>query len=152
MLLSLVIHSCDQTLYSHARHVTFIPILIFDNYTVVQIYMKICACIYISLFSIQEHEKRVWSLSYNSYDSALIATGGDDCSLKLWDLTKPHSIRSQPTQANVCSVRFQPGNRYNLAYGGAGKYSLPDSSFPWFLILSYLHISINLVSNDSLFQ
>lgn len=63
----------------------------------------------------------MWSVSYNSYDPGLIATGGDDCSLKLWHVNKSHSVRSQPTRANVCAVRFQPGNnKYNLAYGSAG--------------------------------
>ena len=60
-------------------------------------------------------------MSYNSYDTSLLATGGDDCSLKLWHLTLNQSAQSQPTRANVCSVRFQPGNRYCLAYGSAGK-------------------------------
>ena len=68
----------------------------------------------------QEHEKRVWSVDYNKYDAALLATGGDDCSLKLWHLTMAQSIQSYTTRTNVCSVRFQPGNRYYLAFGSAG--------------------------------
>jgi E3 ubiquitin-protein ligase RFWD2 len=67
----------------------------------------------------QEHTERVWSVAYNQYDSALLATGGDDCSLRLWDLTSSHSIQCRPTPANVCTVKFQPGNSNYLAYGGA---------------------------------
>ncbi len=65
----------------------------------------------------------MWSVSYNTYDPGLIATGGDDCSLKLWHLTMSNNVKSHPTRANVCAVRFQPGNRYNLAYGSAGEWA-----------------------------
>ena len=61
-------------------------------------------------------------MSYNMYDPAFIALGGDDCSLKLWHLSRSNSIQSQPTTANICAVRFQPGTRYNLAFGSAGNY------------------------------
>ena len=78
----------------------------------------------------QEHEKRVWSVDYNKYDAMLLATGGDDCSLKLWHLTVGQSIQSYMTRTNVCSVRFQPGNRYYLAYGSAGNSAFFYLIFP----------------------
>ena len=63
----------------------------------------------------------MWSVSYNQYDTSLLATGGDDCCLKLWHLEVGQSVQCVPTLANVCSVRFQPKNKYTLAYGSAGN-------------------------------
>ena len=61
-----------------------------------------------------------WSLAYNPSDPHMLATGGDDCSLKLWTLASSRSVQSYQTGANVCCVRFQPSNVFQLAYGSAG--------------------------------
>ena len=68
----------------------------------------------------EEHEGRVWSVDYNKYDSSLLTTGGDDAYLKFWHLTMPHSVQSYRARTKVSSARFQPGNHYYLAFGGAG--------------------------------
>ena len=78
----------------------------------------------------------MWSVSYNSYDTSLLATGGDDCCLRLWHLGSSQSVQRVPTLANVCSVRFQPGNRYILAYGSAGN-----------LQYMYLYLHVHAVAN-----
>ena len=57
----------------------------------------------------------------NIYDQSLLASGDDDCSLKLWHLTLNQNAQSQPTQVIICSVRFQPNNRYHLPYASTGK-------------------------------
>ena len=78
----------------------------------------------ITTFVLQEHEKRIWSLAYNPSDPHVLATGGDDCSLKLWTLASSRSVQSYQTGANVCCVRFQPSNVFQLAYGSAGMMTV----------------------------
>lgn len=66
-----------------------------------------------------EHEKRCWSVDFNSVDTRLIASGSDDTRVKLWDLNNDHSVASLEAKANVCCVKFNPCTSYNLAFGSA---------------------------------
>lgn len=36
----------------------------------------------------KEHEKRVWSIDISSADPTLLASGSDDCSVKLWSINQ----------------------------------------------------------------
>ena len=67
----------------------------------------------------QEHEKRCWSVDFNSVDSRLIASGSDDARVKLWNLNMEHSVASLEAKANVCCVKFNPCSSYHLAFGSA---------------------------------
>lgn len=69
--------------------------------------------------SYMEHEKRCWSVDFNSIDTRLIASGSDDSRVKLWDLNNDNSIASLEAKANVCCVKFNPSTSYNLAFGSA---------------------------------
>lgn len=66
-----------------------------------------------------EHEKRCWSVDFNTVDTRLIASGSDDTRVKLWDLNNDHSVASLEAKANVCCVKFNPSTSYNLAFGSA---------------------------------
>ncbi|XP_025114545.1 E3 ubiquitin-protein ligase COP1-like isoform X2 [Pomacea canaliculata] len=67
----------------------------------------------------QEHEKRCWSVDYNRMDPRLLASGSDDCKVKLWSCNVDHSIASLEAKANVCCVKFNPESRFHLAFGSA---------------------------------
>ncbi|KAK7094399.1 E3 ubiquitin-protein ligase COP1-like [Littorina saxatilis] len=67
----------------------------------------------------QEHEKRCWSVDYNHMDPLLLASGSDDCRVKLWSTNAEHSVASLEAKANVCCVKFNPESRYHLAFGSA---------------------------------
>lgn len=67
----------------------------------------------------QEHEKRCWSVDYNRMDPRLLASGSDDCKVKLWSTNVAHSIASLEAKANVCCVKFNPESRFHLAFGSA---------------------------------
>nr|KAG5699838.1 hypothetical protein BaRGS_034612 [Batillaria attramentaria] len=67
----------------------------------------------------QEHEKRCWSVDYNRMDPRLLASGSDDCKVKLWSSNVDHSIASLEAKANVCCVKFNPESRFHLAFGSA---------------------------------
>jgi E3 ubiquitin-protein ligase RFWD2 len=63
------------------------------------------------LQSFQEHEKRCWSVDFNHVDAKLIASGSDDCKVKLWSTNMSHSVKSIESKANVCCVEFSPTSR-----------------------------------------
>jgi E3 ubiquitin-protein ligase RFWD2 len=67
----------------------------------------------------QEHSRRVWSVAYSPQEPSLFASGSDDCTVKLWSMGQPNSIFSFSAKANICSVKFNPLDRYLLAYGSA---------------------------------
>ncbi|KAH7642477.1 will die slowly-like protein [Dermatophagoides farinae] len=67
----------------------------------------------------QEHEKRCWSVDFNKIDSNIVASGSDDCTVKLWSTNMELSIATLNTTANICSVKFNPKNLYYLAFASA---------------------------------
>jgi len=67
----------------------------------------------------QEHEKRCWSVDFNSVDTRLVASGSDDARVKLWSLNMEHSVASLEAKANVCCVKFNPKSSCHLAFGSA---------------------------------
>ena len=67
----------------------------------------------------QEHEKRCWSVDFNSIDTKLLASGSDDSRVKLWSANMNHSVASLEAKANVCCVKFNPSSCYHIAFGSA---------------------------------
>lgn len=67
----------------------------------------------------QEHEKRCWSVDFNSVDTRLIASGSDDARVKLYSLNDEHSVATLEAKANVCCVKFNPRSSSHLAFGSA---------------------------------
>ena len=64
----------------------------------------------------------------------ILASGSDDCTVKIWKTNMEHSIGIVNTAASVCSVCFHPLSRYHLAFGCADKkvyyYDLRDLRAP----------------------
>ena len=77
------------------------------------------ASTYTKLISYQEHQKRCWSVDFNKVDTKIVASGSDDATVMLWSTDMAHSVGKIEAIANVCSVKFNPSERYNLAFGSA---------------------------------
>ncbi|KAJ9182903.1 hypothetical protein P3X46_006843 [Hevea brasiliensis] len=71
------------------------------------------------LTEMREHERRVWSIDISSADPTMLASGSDDCSVKLWNIDQGVSIGTIRTKANVCSVQFPLDSSRSLAFGSA---------------------------------
>lgn len=68
----------------------------------------------------EEHEKRAWSVDFSCVDPSRLASGSDDCFVKVWSTRMPRSCVTIDNRANICSVRFSPTNANILAFGSAG--------------------------------
>jgi len=66
-----------------------------------------------------EHEKRCWSVDFNSVDPKLVASGSDDAKVKIWSTNSQRSITTIEARANVCCVQFNPKSSMHVAFGGA---------------------------------
>lgn len=73
-----------------------------------------------SVCHLEEHEKRCWSVDFSSTDPTRLASGSDDCYVKLWSIKSKKSICTIDGKANICSVRFHPDHGHLLAFGSAG--------------------------------
>ncbi|KAJ3190985.1 coatomer subunit alpha [Irineochytrium annulatum] len=73
----------------------------------------------VSLRTYEEHEKRCWSVDFCKNDPMLIASGGDDAKVKVWSTTQKGSVATIDARANVCSVKWNPGRDYEIAFGSA---------------------------------
>lgn len=86
------------------------------------------------LLEMREHDKRVWSIDFSSADPTMLASGSDDCSVKLWSINQGLSIGTIRTKANVCSVQFPSNSSRSLAFGSADHkiyyYDLRNSKVP----------------------
>lgn len=67
----------------------------------------------------EAHAKRIWSVDFCAADPTLLASGSDDCSVKLWSSRTPASLMHIDAKANVCSVRWRPGSAHELGVGSA---------------------------------
>ena len=70
----------------------------------------------------REHEKRCWSIDFNTMDPRILASGSDDAKVKLWSCGVPRSVGVIEAKANVCCVQFNPHIAYNLAFGCADHF------------------------------
>ncbi|CAN4102895.1 unnamed protein product [Withania somnifera] len=82
----------------------------------------------------REHERRVWSVDFSVADPTMLASGGDDGSVKLWNINQGASVGTIKTKANVCCVQFPFDSGRSLAFGSADHkiyyYDLRNSKMP----------------------
>jgi E3 ubiquitin-protein ligase RFWD2 len=67
----------------------------------------------------EAHTKRIWSVDYCAADPTLLASGSDDCTVKLWSSRDACSVGQLDLKANVCAVAWRPGSAHELAVGSA---------------------------------
>lgn len=107
--------------------------------------------------TMQEHEKRAWSVDFSPVKPTCLASGSDDtkgaclyaCMLcdrmplpllraigvgsrshgavKIWSTEMEHSVATIDGKANICCVKFNPQNQFHLAFGSAGAYAVHAS-------------------------
>ncbi|KAL6986369.1 hypothetical protein U1Q18_019737 [Sarracenia purpurea var. burkii] len=85
-----------------------------------------------------EHNKRAWSVDFSQVDPTKIASGSDDCSVKLWNINERNSTCTIRNIANVCCVQFSAHSTNLLAFGSADYktycYDLRNVSSPWCIL------------------
>ncbi|KNA06691.1 hypothetical protein SOVF_178660 [Spinacia oleracea] len=88
-----------------------------------------------------EHEKRAWSVDFSLLDPMKLATGSDDCSVKLWSINERNSLHTIRNIANVCCVQFSPHSSHLLAFGSADYkiycYDLRKANAPWSVLAGH---------------
>ncbi|KAI3691835.1 hypothetical protein L6452_31637 [Arctium lappa] len=81
-----------------------------------------------------EHERRAWSVDFSRVDPTKLASGSDDCYVKLWSINEKNSISTIRNIANVCCVQFSPYSPHLLSFGSADYrtycYDLRNVSTP----------------------
>nr|XP_043640139.1 protein SPA1-RELATED 2-like [Erigeron canadensis] len=81
-----------------------------------------------------EHERRAWSVDFSRVDPMKLASGSDDCSVKLWSINEKKSLTTIKSVANVCCVQFSPYSSHLLSFGSADYrtycYDLRNVSTP----------------------
>ncbi|XWS61664.1 hypothetical protein CRYUN_Cryun07bG0145400 [Craigia yunnanensis] len=82
-----------------------------------------------------EHEKRAWSVDFSQVCPTKLASGSDDCSVKLWSMNEKSCLGTIRNIANVCCVQFSPHSTHLLAFGSADYktycYDLRNARAPW---------------------
>ncbi|XP_010266441.1 PREDICTED: protein SPA1-RELATED 2-like isoform X1 [Nelumbo nucifera] len=82
-----------------------------------------------------EHQRRAWSVDFSQLDPTKLASGGDDCSVKLWSINEKNSISTIRNVANICCVQFSAHSTHLLAFGSADYktycYDLRNTRIPW---------------------
>ncbi|WJX86841.1 ornithine decarboxylase antizyme with +1 programmed ribosomal shift Spa1 [Trifolium repens] len=82
-----------------------------------------------------EHQKRAWSVHFSVSDPKMFASGSDDCSIKLWNISERNSIGTILSPANVCCVQFSEYSTNLLFFGSADYkvygYDLRNTKIPW---------------------
>ncbi|XP_044474154.1 protein SPA1-RELATED 3-like isoform X2 [Mangifera indica] len=93
------------------------------------------------LIEMKEHERRIWSIDFSSSDPTLLASGSDDCSVKLWSINQGVSIGTIKTKANVCCVQFPLDYSRSLALGSADHriyyYDLRNARIPLYTLVGH---------------
>ncbi|XP_010686759.2 E3 ubiquitin-protein ligase COP1 isoform X2 [Beta vulgaris subsp. vulgaris] len=67
----------------------------------------------------EEHEKRAWSVDFSCTEPSLLVSGGDDCKVKVWCTKQERSVLNIDMNANICSVKCNPGSSMHVAVGSA---------------------------------
>ncbi|XP_077252163.1 protein SPA1-RELATED 2-like isoform X2 [Tasmannia lanceolata] len=88
-----------------------------------------------------EHQKRAWSVDFSQVDPTKLASGSDDCSVKLWSINEENCINTIRNVANVCCVQFSPHSSHLLAFGTADYkiycYDLRHTRVPWCTLVGH---------------
>ncbi|XP_068477965.1 protein SUPPRESSOR OF PHYA-105 1-like isoform X1 [Phaseolus vulgaris] len=82
-----------------------------------------------------EHQKRAWSVHFSLADPKMFASGSDDCSVKLWNISEKNSLGTIRNAANICCVQFSSYSTNLLFFGSADfkvyGYDLRHTRIPW---------------------
>ncbi|XP_074272000.1 E3 ubiquitin-protein ligase COP1-like isoform X2 [Silene latifolia] len=70
----------------------------------------------------EEHEKRAWSVDFSWTEPSLLMSGGDDCKVKVWSTKQEGSVLTINMNANICSVKCNPGSSVHVAVGSADHH------------------------------
>ncbi|XP_068644697.1 protein SUPPRESSOR OF PHYA-105 1-like isoform X2 [Aristolochia californica] len=88
-----------------------------------------------------EHRKRAWSVDFSPLDPTKLASGSDDCSVKLWSINEENCIGTIGNVANVCCVQFSTHSTHLLAFGSADYkiycYDLRNTRNPWCTLMGH---------------
>ncbi|KAK4266951.1 hypothetical protein QN277_023808 [Acacia crassicarpa] len=83
----------------------------------------------------KEHQKRAWSVHFSKSNPKMFASGSDDCSVKLWNISERNSIGTIWNPANVCCVQFSSYSTNLLVFGSVDYkiygYDLRHIRIPW---------------------
>ncbi|GMH22666.1 hypothetical protein Nepgr_024509 [Nepenthes gracilis] len=89
-------------------------------------------------YEYREHEKRAWSVDFSRLDPTKLASGSDDCSVKLWSVNEKNTLHTIKNIANVCCVQFSSHSSNLLAFGSADYkiycYDLRNANLPWCIL------------------
>ncbi|KAJ1942223.1 hypothetical protein FBU59_003261, partial [Linderina macrospora] len=69
--------------------------------------------------TLDEHEKRAWSVDFSRTDPTRLCSGSDDGKVKVWATNRRASVLTIEGKANVCCVRFNPLHGNILSFGSA---------------------------------
>jgi E3 ubiquitin-protein ligase RFWD2 len=69
--------------------------------------------------SLQEHEKRCWSVQFCDVDPRLLASASDDSKVKIWSTNNQYSLLSIDAKSNVCCAVFKPDSKFHVLLGTA---------------------------------
>ncbi|CAN8246510.1 unnamed protein product [Cochlearia groenlandica] len=85
-----------------------------------------------------EHEKRAWSVDFSEAYPTKLASGSDDCTVKLWNINERNCLGTIRNIANVCCVQFSPQSSHLLAFGSSDFrtycYDLRNLRTPWCIL------------------
>lgn len=88
-----------------------------------------------------EHNKRAWSVDFSQLDPTKLASGSDDCSVKLWSINERNCLHTIRNIANVCCVQFSAHSSNLLAFGSADYkiycYDLRNANLPWCILAGH---------------
>lgn len=82
-----------------------------------------------------EHTKRAWSVDFSQVHPTKLASGSDDCAVKLWSINEKNCLGTIWNIANVCCVQFSAHSTHLLAFGSADYrtycFDLRNTKAPW---------------------
>ncbi|CAI0408600.1 unnamed protein product [Linum tenue] len=85
-----------------------------------------------------EHQRRAWSVDFSPVCPTKLATGSDDCTVKLWSINEKNSLSTIKNIANVCCVQFSSHSTHLLAFGSADFrtycYDIRNVRMPWCIL------------------
>ncbi|GFP95145.1 protein suppressor of phya-105 1 [Phtheirospermum japonicum] len=91
----------------------------------------------------KEHQNRVWSVDFSRVDPMKFASGGDDCSVRLWSANEKNSVGVIWNRATVCCVQFSAYSSNLLAFGSVDHniylYDLRHTRIPWCTLAGHGH-------------
>lgn len=88
-----------------------------------------------------EHQRRAWSVDFSQVDPTKLASGSDDCSVKLWSINEKSCLSTIRNMANVCCVQFSAHSSNLIAFGSADYktycYDVRNTKSPWCILAGH---------------